>query len=308
MTPTPLINFANKPMPTPTVTHVSDTALWVAAYRALESARPDALFRDPLAGRLAGERGKNIATSQDRNGFRYTGWAVVIRTHIIDRYIRELLAEGVDTVINLGAGLDARPYRLELPASLRWIEVDYPHVIELKEEHLAGETPTCQLQRVKLDLADRDARQRFFAEIGAKSGKVLVLTEGVVPYLTKEQVASLAEDLHREKHFQFWIVDYFSPQVLRLLHSTRRRKHMGNAPFQFDPGDWFGFFTQNGWWRRDIHYLPEESLKLGRPIPMPWWAKLLSRLMSAERRANAGRSTGYALLEPRRSVISSQIS
>ncbi len=43
------------------IAHVTDTAFWVATYRANESARPDALFRDPLAGKLADARGRAIA-------------------------------------------------------------------------------------------------------------------------------------------------------------------------------------------------------------------------------------------------------
>ena len=39
------------------VKHVSETAFLVAAYRALESKRPDARFNDPLAERLAGPEG-----------------------------------------------------------------------------------------------------------------------------------------------------------------------------------------------------------------------------------------------------------
>ena len=39
---------------------VSDTARWVAVYRAMETERPDALFRDPWARRLAGVKGENI--------------------------------------------------------------------------------------------------------------------------------------------------------------------------------------------------------------------------------------------------------
>src|SRR5262249_19243936 len=46
---------------TPAVTHISDTALWVAVLRARESRRPDAIFYDPFAERLAGERGRQIA-------------------------------------------------------------------------------------------------------------------------------------------------------------------------------------------------------------------------------------------------------
>lgn len=45
------------------IRHISDTALWVAVYRAQESERPDAVFRDPLARRLAGERGAQIAAT-----------------------------------------------------------------------------------------------------------------------------------------------------------------------------------------------------------------------------------------------------
>ena len=100
------------------IAHVADTAFWVATYRANESARPDALFKDPLAARLAAERGRDIAEKID--GSEQIAWVVVMRTCIIDDLIREAIGRGCDTVLNLGAGLDTRPYRLELPSSLRW--------------------------------------------------------------------------------------------------------------------------------------------------------------------------------------------
>jgi hypothetical protein len=55
------IFFVPEPWLGSSISHVADTALWVATYRALESERPDALFHDRMAGVLAGERGKNIA-------------------------------------------------------------------------------------------------------------------------------------------------------------------------------------------------------------------------------------------------------
>lgn len=45
----------------PLIRNVSDTARWVAFYRAQETERPDAVFRDPFARRLAGQRGEQIA-------------------------------------------------------------------------------------------------------------------------------------------------------------------------------------------------------------------------------------------------------
>jgi O-methyltransferase involved in polyketide biosynthesis len=60
-------------------------------------------------------------------------WSVVIRTVIIDDLIKQEIGEGVDTILNFGADLDTRPYRMDLPKTLRWVEGDYPPVIELKK-------------------------------------------------------------------------------------------------------------------------------------------------------------------------------
>src|SRR6059058_1945296 len=105
-----------------TVRNVSDTARWAAYFRALETARPDALFRDRFAERLCGQHGVDIAnTLPDGNKH---AWAWVTRTYLFDHFIKQELQQGADLVLNLAAGLDARPYRLELPASLQWIGVD----------------------------------------------------------------------------------------------------------------------------------------------------------------------------------------
>jgi methyltransferase (TIGR00027 family) len=100
---------------TPVLQSLSDTALLVAYHRALESARPDALFRDPYAGRLAGQRGEQVVR-QLRWGKR-GAWSTITRTVLLDEIVLRLVGEGLDTVVNLAAGLDSRPYRLPLPSS-----------------------------------------------------------------------------------------------------------------------------------------------------------------------------------------------
>jgi methyltransferase (TIGR00027 family) len=226
---------------TQTIQNVSDTAFMVAGFRAAESERPKPLFRDPLAAKLVGEHGKKILATVPRH---FGGaWSVVIRTVIIDDYIRRAIATGVDTILNLGAGLDTRPYRIDLPSSLRWIEVDFPHMIELKETRLAGEKPSCRLERIKLDLTDRALRRKLFADVNARSGKILVLTEGAIPYLTNQDVADLADDLRQVEKIDFWITDYFSPEAIRFSEKMRAR-FMRNAPFQFAPEDWVRIFQR----------------------------------------------------------------
>lgn len=276
---------------------VSDTAIWVAYYRAQETERPDALFRDPLARLLIGDRGEKIARRFGPMG-RYTAWTLVTRTVIIDEYIQHAIAGGVDAVLNLGAGLDTRPYRMELPASLQWIEADFPHMINYKNQMLGAHTPRCQLQRVGVDLADGTARRQFLSGVLAGAKQVLVLTEGVVPYLTEAQVADLAADLKAQPRFRFWITEYFALPVYRYLRRAARSRQMANAPFRFFPADWFGFFGSKGWVKKEIHYPGEIAMRFRRPPPFPWWARILVRFASRERVEQSRRMTGYVLMVP----------
>ena len=281
------------------VENVSDTAFWVAHYRALESARPDALFKDPLAQRLAGAHGAAIARAIP--GRVMTGWIVSIRTIIIDDFLRTAIGEDVDLILNLGAGLDTRPYRLDNIDKATWIEVDYPDVIAYKEKQLAGETPRCRLERVKLDLADVTARGKFLAEMGARSQNILVLTEGVLPYLDNDAVGALANDLRAQENIRFWIADYMAPQVLR-FRRRMSRTHLRNAAFKFAPSDWFEFFGSRGWHVRAMRYYVEEATRLHRPIQLPLPYRLLMSLRSVfatpEQRKNFGKFAGFALLAP----------
>ncbi len=282
-----------------TIQHVSDTALWVAIYRAEESKRPDSLFKDPYAARLAGERGVRIAASTKAN--RYTGWSLSIRTWVIDGYIQELVAQGnVDCLLNLGAGLDTRPYRMEgLPRNFKWIEADFPHMIALKNEKLVAENPRCDLKRIAVDLSDDVERSKVLAEVANEGKKILVLTEGVVPYLNEQQVQKLARDLRSHTNFRYWIVEYFSKEAQRHLRK-RNSKELKNSPFQFFPEKWFDFFLAAGWKPKETRYLGEAGHKLGRPFPIPMWIRPLAFLigLSPKRRQEFFQMMGYSLLEP----------
>lgn len=285
-------------MPETLIENVSDTAFWVAHYRALESARPDALFQDPFAGLLAGHHGEKIARSM--SGKFMTAWSVTIRTCIIDDYVRFAIAHGVDAVLNLGAGLDTRPYRMDLPSSLYWIEADYPHVIDFKQCRLEKEKPRCRLERVRLDLANPSERLKLLSRTNAGARKILVLTEGVVPYLSVQNVGSLADDLAALDHAAYWVLEYFSPEALKFRIRMARRA-LRNAPFKFDPGDWFGFFGAHGWQCRELRYLADEGDRLRRPLRFPLPLKLIlsfrALFASKERRKSFRNFAAYIMLE-----------
>jgi len=284
-----------------TIQNVPDTAFMAAAYRAIESERLHALFRDPLADKLAGERGRAIIASLPPQAMM-GGWTVIIRTCIIDELIQQAIAEGIDTILNLGAGLDTRPYRMTLPETLRWIEVDHPTIIEWKRTQLAQEKSRCQLERIALDLADAQARRQLLDEVANRSGKVLVLTEAVTPYLPEEAVAALGADLGARAAMKYWIVDYFSPASYEYRRRSGMSRAMKNAPFLFEPKDYFGFFAAAGWQPKETRYFAEEAQRLRRPAPFPWHVRLITSvlgvLMPPEKRRAMRQYAGFVLFEP----------
>jgi methyltransferase (TIGR00027 family) len=266
-----------------TVRNVSDTARWAAYFRAQETTRPDALFRDPFAERLCGQHGVDIAnTLPDGNKH---AWAWVARTYLFDRFIKLELQQGADLVLNLAAGLDARPYRMELPASLQWIEVDLPEILAYKEEILTNEKPTCALERVRLNLADGDARRTLFATLNRRARKILVLTEGLLVYLSEEEVAALARDLAGGASFRRWIMDFGSPGLLKMMQKTTG-KHLSKvgAPFKFAPAEGPAFFGPHGWEPMEVKSILQTAAKFKRP---PFFLRLLARL--PERKGPAGK-------------------
>jgi len=252
---------------------VSDTAFWMAYYRALESARPDALIHDPYARLLAGERGEQLVQHLTKG--RGMTWPI-LRTVCFDELILRQVAQGTDTVLNRAAGLDARPYRLRLPASLHWIEVDLPDVIDYKEEKLAGEAPACRLRRVAAHLSQPDLRQSLFAEINAVSARVLVLTEGLLTYLGAEEVTSLAIDLYSQSRFECWITDLAAPFIV-----ARMKKHLGkdlraaNADMYFAPAEGPEFFGPHGWKLLEFRDFLDEGRRLNREIPMARFGRVI---------------------------------
>src|SRR6476646_1781524 len=267
-----------------TIRNVSDTALWVAVYRAMESERADAHFVDPFARRLAGERGQAIVDAMPRG--KSMSWPMVVRTAVMDDIILRCVQQGAATVLNLAAGLDARPYRLDLPDMLGYFR-----------ERMAGEIPRCQLEFIAADLRDAQTRRDVFAH-AATQGPVLVITEGLLVYLEREQVEDLARDLHDIAQASWWLTDLASPMLLKFLEKKWQPKLSdGNAPFRFGPAEGTAFFAPFGWKEAEFRSTWDESLRLKRTMPGAWFFRWLGYLQPKARREAQRRMSGIVLLE-----------
>jgi methyltransferase (TIGR00027 family) len=272
------------------VTSVSDTARWVAVYRAWESARADALFRDPYADRLAGERGRAIAALMPRQA--RNGWPLIVRTRLIDDRVQAGIARGCDCVLNLAAGLDTRPYRLELAASLRWVEADLPALIEEKERLLADARPRCRLERIKVDLTDSGARAAALQQAIGSARRVLVVAEGLLVYLDDAQVRALSADLLSHPSICTWIVDLASPELIGMLRRSMGR-HLAQAPMKFAPSEGIGWFEALGWSVEQVHSIFHAARPLRR---LPWFLRPFALLPEPDPR-NLGRARWSAVVQ-----------
>ncbi len=209
------------------IRNISDTALISAVYRARESERADPLFRDPFARRLAGERGEEMARSLVFS--EKHSWSWFTRTYIFDEMISKQIAAGCDMIVNLAAGLDARPYRLTLPASLKWIEVDLP------------------------EITDSDARQ------------ALIISEGLIIYLKADEVGALAKDLSTQASFKHWLLDLASPALLKLMQKKMGKPlEQADAPLKFAPEEGPDFLKPYGWRLIEAHSMFHTAGRLKR--------------------------------------------
>lgn len=255
----------------------------MAAYRAIESTRPDALFDDSHAGRLAGDRGRAIAAAGPR--LSRSGWWWITRTKLIDDFVGSSVQNGCDRILNLASGFDTRPYRLDVPPAIEWIEADLPEIVDEKQRFLAKEMARCRLSRVAVDLADTASRRAFLADALSGASNGLVITEGLLLYLDEPQVRALAHDLHRNE-IGVWVTDLIAPAIVRRM--MRQMPSLDNAPMKFEPSEGVGFFERQGWtvsairsilkeakrWKRlptvlrPVAYMPDPNpRKLGRA---PW--------------------------------------
>lgn len=278
------------------IEHISDTARWVAVYRAMESERPDALFHDPFARRLAGAKGEEIVDTMKHG--RQMAWAMIVRTAVFDEIIMQRVRAGTDLVVNLAAGLDARPWRLALPASLRWVDVDLPAILQYKTEQLRDATPVCRYESMPMDLTDPAERAVLVERLGAAGRDTLVVTEGLLIYLSDQDVGALARDLHAGPTLRWWVIDLANPRLLAFMTAKwGREARDGNAPFRFAPAQGTGFFRPFGWREAEFRSSMEEARRLRREMRMMWLWRLLGRLGSAERREEMRRMSGTVLLE-----------
>lgn len=163
------------------LTGVSETALLTLNGRAFQARHPNAIIDDPMAIRLAD------AIDFDFDKFGRKGQEMALRSLAFDRAaVQYLSTHPAATVVALAEGLQTSFWRLSsaLPeARFRWLTVDFPAIIELRERLLPSSPQITTLAQSALDYSWMD-------DVDTSNG-VFITAEGLLMYLQPDEAMGL---------------------------------------------------------------------------------------------------------------------
>jgi len=120
---------------------------------------------------------------------------ILCRTCYIDDVLTNAIKEGVGTVVNLGAGMDTRAFRITGVENIEYYELDLPEVLKAKRAYVdkkIGELPS-NLSLVPIDFNSQDLGEELKKAGYTLSSRTLFIWEGVTQYISKEAVDNTLE-------------------------------------------------------------------------------------------------------------------
>ncbi len=208
---------------------VPETTLWTLHNRASEAARPDALIHDPWAVHLRG----NIDHPYER-AFGKPSQSHPLRALRFDHAMREFLAEHPGaTVVCLGEGLETGFWRIA-DAGVRWVSVDLPEIIALRQQLLPTEPQVCNIALSALDRSWMDAVE--------PDADVLISAQGLLMSPPADVFALITDCARRFPGIQM-IFDTIPPWL-----SRRTLRGWRLSPTYTTPPMPFGITVPQAWW------------------------------------------------------------
>jgi O-methyltransferase involved in polyketide biosynthesis len=137
----------------------------------------------------------------------------------------------------------------------------------------------------------------LFGRIGSQARKALVLCEGLLIYLSADEVAALAQDLAAPSSFLRWGIDLASPGLLRMVQRTYATESESSVmTMRFGPAEGPPFFEPYGWGPAEVHSILKTAARKGR---VGFGLRLLARLPESQGRQGARPWSAVCLLARR---------
>jgi O-methyltransferase involved in polyketide biosynthesis len=163
------------------LTREKETLLITLYAKGEESRLPDSLLRDSFAAEAVRKIDYDFAKLKVDRDLMI---GLAMRAAILDGWTRDFIASHPDaTVLHLGCGLDSRVFRIDPPPGIRWFDVDFPEVVELRRR-LYPARDGCTL--VGASVTDPDWLGQVPGDRPA-----MIVAEGLLPYLAEDEVPRL---------------------------------------------------------------------------------------------------------------------
>ena len=256
---------------------VTNTALFVAAVRAREGARPEPLFKDELSAVLAGREGIAwLAASEvdPQSNYRRDSFPYLeVRTRFFDDWLLgSLRAAKANQVVLLGAGMDTRAFRLAWPKGVKLWEVDTHDLFSIKERRLrsAGAAPLCSRLVVESDLSKRGWSRALVGEGFSTDRPAVWLAEGLFEYLSAKAVgdilatAASLSPMGSRLGAEIISEEYMKRPTNRPAMERRRGR---GAAWRFGTDDPEALFKARGWKVESKVGASEAAVAFGRWAP-----------------------------------------
>ena len=248
----------------PPLSVLGSTAVSVAACRAIESARIDAWFHDELARYLVTKTGLPALSRG------LVAW-VAVRTRFLDELVTKAVADGVGQVVIVGAGLDSRAYRLDLPRHVTVFEVDHAEVLSMKQRLLdeAELISTCRRMVVIADLVNDDWLAKLSDTGWDHARDTVWVVEGLLVYLTHDERTQLLQRLSSASGVGSILGATLSTRTDELAHP------LWHPAGGIDNVEWL---AQCGW-RASVQTMADVSFEFGRPVAAEFQISTKGRLV-----------------------------
>jgi methyltransferase (TIGR00027 family) len=183
---------------------------------------------------------------------------ITIRTRFFDDAIQRLVSQqGIEQVVSVAAGLDSRAFRLDLPPSLIWLELDRCELLEHKARLLSalGASPVCKWSPVGTELSGPWVQDALKA--GLRRCRTLWVVEGLFCYLDASNVAGLLETIRGQSQPGDWLLtDVVGNSLLQSRESARWLATLASLGMQwrFGSDDPEGLLDAHGWKATAVAY------------------------------------------------------
>ena len=262
---------------------VGMTAVGVAYVRAQESLRSDRLFDDPLAAAFIEESGwsppselmPELAETPDEAKAYWGSIAayVIVRTKFLDDYANDAIAAGIRQFVILGAGLDARAFRLDWPTGARVFELDVADVNAFKERALARVSLKPKAERVVVEADLTDEWMPSLMQAGFDPHTPAAWTaEGLLIYFTPEQnetlISTVTDASVAGSRIAMTLAREGSLDVPEMFvhagpEGARSVPGMWKSESPGDPAEWL----RGHGWEAEVFDSRERANAYGRPMP-----------------------------------------